>query len=143
MDIRRFRFAPRFILLFALAFPLFAFATTFTCPLVVGSTGSDVTALQQILVQQGFLNTTATGFFGPLTAAASAKFQTAHGIEALGWVGPKTRTLLNSLSGTPTSKSDLVASLPRGRNTRCSRATRTSAWRVGDRSSCCWRRTSG
>src|SRR5882724_7643360 len=71
----------------------------FTRPLIQGSTGTDVTALQQILVTQGYLNTTPTGFFGAQTAAALAKFQTAHSIEALGGVGPQTRNLLNTLSG--------------------------------------------
>ena len=81
-------------------------AATFTHPLVIGSTGSEVTALQQILQSKGYLtlpldstgSPQATGYFGPLTAKALASFQTANGIEALGGVGPKTRTLLNSLS---------------------------------------------
>lgn len=89
-------------------------AATFTRPLTVGSQGADVTTLQRILQQQGYLAAAPTGFFGPLTAGALAKFQTAHGIEALGGVGPKTRTLLNSLSttaSTPTDKATLLASL--------------------------------
>lgn len=62
-------------------------AATFTRPLVVGSQGSDVTALQQILNSQGFLSTTPTGYFGALTAKALAAFQTAHNIDPLGGVG--------------------------------------------------------
>jgi Putative peptidoglycan binding domain len=109
-----------FFTLFLLS-PAFVFAQTssltFTRPLIQGSQGQDVSALQQILVSQGYLSSQPTGFFGPLTAAALAKFQSAHGIEALGGVGPKTRTLLNSLSlagqatSAPTDKASLIAAL--------------------------------
>jgi peptidoglycan hydrolase-like protein with peptidoglycan-binding domain len=99
------------LLLLLLALPLFVSAATFTRPLIIGSHGSDVSALQQILNQQGYLPTSPTDYFGSLTAAALKKFQTAHGIEALGGVGPKTRTLLNSLSTAPTDKAALIASL--------------------------------
>src|ERR1700676_3727308 len=53
-----------------------------------------------------------TTIFGEivLTANAVAKFQTAHGIEALGGVGPKTRAVLNTLATTP-DKAALIASL--------------------------------
>jgi peptidoglycan hydrolase-like protein with peptidoglycan-binding domain len=58
--------------------PSTATAATFTRPLIQGSTGSDVTALQQILQQQGYLSSSPTGYFGQLTSAALAQFQTAH-----------------------------------------------------------------
>jgi hypothetical protein len=80
--------------------PSAAIAATFTRPLVVGSSGADVTALQQILQQQGYLSTSPTGYFGPLTAKAVAAFQTTHNIEPLGGVGPLTRNILNGLVGT-------------------------------------------
>jgi chitodextrinase len=79
--------------------PFAANAAVFTRPLVVGSQGADVSALQQILKLRGYFTSDVTGYFGPLTAKSLAKFQTANGIEALGGAGPKTRTLLNSLSG--------------------------------------------
>src|ERR1700687_2483999 len=94
-----------------LLLPTLASAATFTRPLIVGNTGSDVTALQQILVQQGYLSATPTGYYGSLTAAAVVKFQTAHGIEAFGGVGPKTRALLNSLTRSSTDKAALIATL--------------------------------
>lgn len=81
-------------------------ATTFTHALIQGDTGTEVTTLQQILFDQGFLHATPTGYFGPLTVKAVAAFQTAHGIDALGGVGPLTRAVLDSLSAsstTPTS----------------------------------------
>ena len=96
-------------------------AATFTRPLVVGSQGSDVTALQQILNSQGFLSTTPTGYFGALTAKALAAFQTAHSIDPLGGVGPLTRTLLNTLvsSNNPST----TASVPTSPSTSSPTAT--------------------
>src|ERR1700688_927108 len=96
-----------FVFLAALTLlPSFVTAATFTRPLVVGSQGTDVSALQQILKSRGYFTGDVTGYFGPLTAKSLAKFQTVNGIEALGGVGPKTRTLLNSLSpGTPSTPS--------------------------------------
>ncbi|HEX7651141.1 MAG TPA: Ig-like domain-containing protein, partial [Candidatus Paceibacterota bacterium] len=69
----------------------------FTRDLTIGSTGDDVTALQQILIDAGLLNIPApTGYFGPLTRAALAFFQRLHGIvPAVGYFGPITRALLN------------------------------------------------
>jgi chitodextrinase len=79
--------------------PFAANAAVFTRPLVVGSSGADVSALQQLLKGKGYFTGDVTGYFGSLTAKSLASFQTANNIEALGGVGPKTRTLLNSLSG--------------------------------------------
>jgi len=70
-------------------------AHTFTKYLQVGSTGSDVTALQQLLIVGGFLKTTASGYFGVLTKAAVQAYQSAHGVQPLGVVGPATRAVLN------------------------------------------------
>lgn len=65
---------------------------TFTRNLTVGSRGADVTALQQILITGGYLNiTTPTGYFGPLTKAAVAKWQAAVGLPATGFFGPLSR----------------------------------------------------
>ncbi len=63
----------------------------------VGSRGAAVLALQQALVKLGFLATTPTGYYGSLTAAAVKKFQTAHGVSPVGYVGPATRAALNGL----------------------------------------------
>jgi peptidoglycan hydrolase-like protein with peptidoglycan-binding domain len=84
---------------------------TFTRPLIIGSHGSDVSALQNISQSQGYFTGNVTGYFGSLTALALKNFQTAHSIEAVGGVGPKTRTLLNSLTTPPTDKAALIASL--------------------------------
>jgi hypothetical protein len=88
-----------------------AVAATFTRPLVISSHGNDVSALQTMLKSQGYFSGNVTGYFGSLTALALKQFQTAHGIEALCGVGPKTRSLLNSLFVTSTDKAALIASL--------------------------------
>ena len=61
----------------------------------VGSSGKDVTALQQLLVHLGFLSAAPTGYYGQVTRRAVIDFQKAHGLSPLGYVGPGTRTALN------------------------------------------------
>ena len=60
------------------------------------STGGDVSVVQNILIHQGFLSGAPTGYFGPLTASAIAKFQTQNGVSAVGVVGPATRTIIST-----------------------------------------------
>ncbi len=74
---------------------------SFTSDLTVGSKGADVTALQQLLINKGYLTAVSapTGYFGSLTQAALGKFQAANGISpTAGYFGPKTRAFVNSLS---------------------------------------------
>lgn len=73
-----------------------SFAGTYTRTLSVGVSGSDITALQQLLKQKGYITANATGYFGPATLQGVRLLQAAHGIETVGTVGPKTRMLLNS-----------------------------------------------
>ncbi len=70
---------------------------TFTRDLTIGSTGADVTALQNALIANGFtIAAGATGYFGSQTQAAVVAYQTAKGIApAVGYVGPLTRAALN------------------------------------------------
>ena len=73
---------------------------SFTSDLTVGSKGADVNTLQQLLINKGYLTAVSapTGYFGPLTQAALAKFQAANGISpAAGYFGPKTRAFVNSM----------------------------------------------
>jgi peptidoglycan hydrolase-like protein with peptidoglycan-binding domain len=77
--------------------------------LTVGSTGSDVIALQQTLINGGYLTSisTPTGYFGNGTKIALEGFQTANGISpASGYLGSLTRAVLNSLSGSSSSVND-------------------------------------
>jgi len=74
-------------------------ATSITYALAKGMQNNQVTKLQQILARypeiypEGLI----TSYFGPATERAVQKFQKKHGLEQVGYVGPKTRTLLNSL----------------------------------------------
>ncbi len=56
-----------------------------------GQSGDDVRGLQEFLSAEGFLNASATGFFGPATAQAVAKWQTKNNISAIGSFGPMSR----------------------------------------------------
>ena len=55
--------------------------------LSVGATGSDVTELQAYLNAQGYLSVTPTGYFGPLTQSAVARWQAKGGVVAVGVSG--------------------------------------------------------
>jgi peptidoglycan hydrolase-like protein with peptidoglycan-binding domain len=61
----------------------------------VGSSGQDVTELQQRLTTLNLYSGPITGYFGSLTQAAVAAFQGQHSISAVGYVGPATRAALN------------------------------------------------
>jgi len=81
--------------------------TTFTRNLTVGSTGADVTALQQILIDGGYLDIASpTTYFGSMTKAALVKYQRENAISATGYFGPITRAFVNSSAAvvvTPTT----------------------------------------
>jgi Putative peptidoglycan binding domain len=74
--------------------------TTFTRNLTLGSRGADVSALQQLLINKGFLTAVSapTGYFGALTRAALGRFQAANSISpAAGYFGPKTKAFVNAM----------------------------------------------
>lgn len=76
----------------------------FTKDLTIGSTGSEVTALQQWLTSKGYLVMpagVAMGYFGNLTKSALAKYQAEAGISpAAGYFGPMTRAKVNAMAST-------------------------------------------
>ena len=71
--------------------------------LSLGSSGPDVSALQTILKQKGFLSGDITGYYGNLTEKAVKDFQASRGLETAGVVGPGTRSALNNLQNTTTT----------------------------------------
>lgn len=77
-------------------------SVTFTRDLTIGSTGADVTALQNWLIGKGFgIAAGATGYFGSQTQAALAAWQAANGVTpAAGYFGPITRAKVNAMAGT-------------------------------------------
>lgn len=75
-------------------------SVAFDNDLSIGSSGYYVTALQQKLVHEGFLDSRyITGYFGPITQQAVIEYQQAHNIDTSGGgagrVGPRTRAELN------------------------------------------------
>ncbi len=72
-------------------------STPLTKYLNLGSRGSEVMALQNMLIKRGYLRAQATGYFGSLTFKAVKDFQAAHNIAAIGLVGPRTRAMFNSM----------------------------------------------
>ena len=85
-----------------------------SCPLIgrtlsPGSSGTDVSSLQQYLVSVGLLSqASVTGFYGPLTQAAVQQWQVAHNIVSTGTpattgygvVGPRTAAAISLLCTT-------------------------------------------
>lgn len=71
--------------------------------LTVGSTGTDVVALQSYLETKGFLTIpvgVSKGYFGPLTRSALARYQASVGIApAVGYFGPITRADVSAKCG--------------------------------------------
>lgn len=61
---------------------------TFDTNLAVGSKGEVVRCLQQILIDRGFLSTSATGYFGDMTKTALTRWQKEVGLPTTGFFGP-------------------------------------------------------
>lgn len=59
--------------------------------LAQGSQGDDVKGLQEFLREKGVLSAEATGYFGPATRAAVARWQAEEGISNIGSIGPMSR----------------------------------------------------
>ncbi|HYW20687.1 MAG TPA: peptidoglycan-binding protein [Nodularia sp. (in: cyanobacteria)] len=74
--------------------------TVNTDNLSTGNSGEAVRLLQQHLIQVGYLNGTADGYFGSQTADAVSRFQAANYLTASGIAGPTTRAKLYSLINT-------------------------------------------
>jgi len=78
----------------------FVFKTVNAQVLKYGLQSRDVTSLQQMLINDGFLKAAVpTGFFGKLTQEAVTAFQQAQGITADGVAGTRTMSLLNNFKG--------------------------------------------
>lgn len=78
--------------------------TTVECPTFsrgfgLGMRGADVTNIQNMLIEQKYLNAQATGYFGPLTRSAMMKFQNDKGISATGYFGQLSMAHANSICG--------------------------------------------
>lgn len=71
-------------------------SVVFAQDLRFGSSNNDVKRLQDALINENLLgNTSATGYFGPLTLRAVVAYQGRHSLPMTGFVGPLTRAKLN------------------------------------------------
>lgn len=75
-----------------------------------GARGEEVSSIQEFLRAEGVFSANVTGYFGPATRDALAKWQLQQGLEGVGVVGPMTRESIrarcgywNALSVSPTS----------------------------------------
>src|ERR1035437_4832753 len=90
-----------FILLICISIPTsraYAENFIFTNNLTIGVSGKDVSVLQQFLITNGFLKSSApTSYFGPLTKTALSVWQAKAGISpAVGFFGAISRGIMNS-----------------------------------------------
>ncbi len=98
-----------------------ALVPTITKYLAIGSSGSQVTVLQNFLYKEGYLSTPATGYFGSLTFQAVKKFQGAHNISKTGTVGPITRAILATMisASSPDTGAVMFEGVVTGYSTAC------------------------
>lgn len=71
-------------------------ASAFKRDLEYGMDGTDVTKLQKILIQKGYMKVAANGHFGPSTKAALKAWQKAAKLPSTGYFGPLSRAALGS-----------------------------------------------
>ncbi len=69
-----------------------------------GDNNSEVRSVQSCLKRLGYFKGPVNGNFGPMTEAAVRRFQRASRIDAIGVVGPQTRTALNRRCGRKRSR---------------------------------------
>lgn len=105
--------------------PLVSSALTLNRQLELGMVGSDVSALQTFLASdisiypEGLV----TGYFGPLTRAAVARFQARNSIAQVGRVGPITMTALQN-TGSLSREAPTIGSVSVG----TTNSTATLSW---------------
>lgn len=64
-----------------------------------GVSGEDVKSLQEFLRDQGYFSGNVTGYYGPVTGGALARWQASQGLDAAGVVGPLTRERIKKWCG--------------------------------------------
>ncbi len=119
----------------AITAPSFASAAVLYRSLDVGSTGSDVTALQSFLAQDVNLYPSGrvTGYYGTLTRAAVTNFQVRNGISAVGRVGPITLAALNAqMDGGVTYGADVSAPIISRPSVTANNSSMTIAWNTDE-----------
>ena len=79
-----------------------------------GDEGAEVTSLQKMLIQLGYLSTEATGYFGSATRSAVVAFQKAAGLDADGVAGKATLSALQKKAGGSSNASSSSSVLREG-----------------------------
>ncbi|HWO07467.1 MAG TPA: peptidoglycan-binding protein [Candidatus Paceibacterota bacterium] len=82
----------------------------------LGSQGDDVRAFQEFLQSEGFFSVAPTGYFGPVTKDALARWQAAQGFESAGVVGPKTLERIRGKCGLGNNNSGRLSASPTSGN---------------------------
>lgn len=77
----------------------------------VGSSGAEVTAIQEKLKERGLFNAGVTGYYGEQTRAAVLKFQKQQGISQTGVAGPATLQALGISIGSAPSATEANVNL--------------------------------
>lgn len=113
-----------------------AHAATLYRQLDIGMTGSDVSALQTYLASDASIypERLVTGYFGSLTSAAVARFQTKNGIAAVGRVGPITLAALNARIDATVPSASGAAPVISGTAVSASRNNATVNWNTNESS---------
>lgn len=109
---------------------LFADSAFAASLLKLESRGNDVKAMQQKLIELGYLDGKADGIFGPLTRDAVIRFQQAKGLAADGIAGPNT---LNVLYGTNSSSNNQPSGKSPSTGTQPSNSIPTRLLKLGSR----------
>jgi len=92
-----------------------------------GDENSSVKAFQKSLIKLGYLDTNATGFYGPATVAAVKKLQKKYGYEVDGIAGSATIGLVAKLeSGKAVSKTTTTTATTTAANTTVAKTTTTT-----------------
>jgi len=92
----------------AMALPAISAAAIDT-NLKYGARGTEVSELQEFLIDKGFLSGTATGNFYSLTLKAVIAYQTSVGLPVTGFVGPMTRNVINQqLAGAVSTQAEVT-----------------------------------
>lgn len=117
-----------------MAMPLFASAAVLSMQLEPGMTNSDVSALQTFLAADAAIypEGIVSGFYGPLTVAAVKRYQTAHGLSAVGRVGPATLASINGMTDSGNVSGDINAPTTLTHSTSVSTNSATVAWTLNE-----------
>lgn len=119
------------------AIPTFASAAAISQQLDLDESNADVTSLQTFLRDETsfYPGGLVTGYFGPMTAAAVSRFQTANGLAAVGRVGPMTRDLINTQmggGGNPNPTGDISAPIIYPETVSTTPSTATISWTTSE-----------